>query len=77
MIVDKDQIIGHQTGGDADFATVAPIIGNAQLVKVYSKLDGYLINQIQKSSLSLHKTNVTNYVQPLAQSVVFNINLNK
>ena len=44
MIVDKDQIIGHQTGGNDDYATVAPSISGAQLVKVYSKLDGYLIN---------------------------------
>jgi hypothetical protein len=57
MLVESTQIRGIGTKN----STVARdyTISRAQLIKVYSKLDGNLIAQIQKSSLPIHKINVT------------------
>ena len=46
-------------------------------MKVFTKLDGNLVAQIQKQRLPIRKMNTTFYIQPLTNSVVFNINLSK
>lgn len=71
MLVDVANIRGA-TGAAATYE-----ISQAQMLKVYTKLDGNLVAQIQKQRLPIRKLNTTFYVQPLTNSVVFNINLSK
>jgi hypothetical protein len=36
------------------------------LIKVYSKLDGNLIAQVQRSQIPIHRIQATGYIQPFA-----------
>ena len=63
MLVDNGQICGTNiVGAAADTLAAKYSIKDAQLIKVYSKLDGNLVNQVQRSHLSLHKKQVTSYI---------------
>ncbi len=76
MLVEPKAVRGISTQNNAEAARDFEI-SKAQLVKVFSKLDGNLISQIQRASVPIHKINATLYTQSLSNSVVFNVNLSK